>query len=175
MNPKLNKTYMDVAKRFAENSYAKRLKVGCVIVTHNIMVPGYNGTPEGWDNNCEDRVWMDRGAGGWLDPEEIETRWPFEGEQLDADGVVMQGRYALKTKPEVLHAEINCISKVAKSTLSAAGSTMYVTHSPCIECAKSIFQSGITTVYYDTDYRSDDGIRFLKNSGVKVIKTGEYK
>jgi dCMP deaminase len=168
MTPKLNKTYMDVAKRFAENSYAKRLKVGCVIVTHNIMVPGYNGTPAGWDNNCEDKVWMDRGAGGWLDPEEIMMRWPFEGEQLDSDGVIVQGRYALKTKPEVLHAEMNAIAKMLKAGFSSEGATAFVTHAPCIDCAKALHGAGIARLVYGQQYRDDTGIMFLKNSGVNV-------
>lgn len=79
---------------------------------------------------------------------------------------------ALKTRPEVLHAESNCISKVARSTESAAGADLFVTHSPCLECAKLIYQSGIHRVYYGTQYRSDDGVRFLKQSSIQVTQTG---
>jgi dCMP deaminase len=173
MKPKLAQTYMDVAKRFAQNSHAKRLKVGCVIVTQNIMVPGYNGTPEGWDNNCEDKVWMDRGAGGWLDPEEIESQWPYEGKQLGEDGVMVPGRYALKTKPEVLHAEANAMSKMLKAGFSSAGATVFVTHAPCMDCAKQLHGAGISRLVYGQPYRDDSGIKFLKNSGVTVSQMSE--
>ena len=173
MKKKFVDTYMDIAKRFAELSYAKRLKVGCNIVKDDIMHPGYNGTPEGWDNNCEDRVWMDRGAGGWLDPEEITERWPFEGEQLDADGVTVPGRYALKTKPEVLHAEMNAIAKMLKAGFSSAGATVFVTHAPCMDCAKALHGAGISRLVYGQQYRDDTGIMFLKNSGVNVSQMNE--
>lgn len=173
MNPKLEKTYMDVAKRFAQNSYAKRLKVGCVIVTHNIMVPGYNGTPAGWDNNCEDKVFMDRGAGGWLDPEEIEANWPYEGEYLNADGEMTKGRYKLVTKPEVLHAEANAIAKMLKAGFSSEGATVFVTHAPCLPCAKQLHGAGISRLVYGEAYRDDSGVKFLKNSGVQVAKSAE--
>lgn len=79
----------------------------------------------------------------------------------------------LKTRPEVLHAESNCISKVARSTESAAGADLFVTHSPCLECAKLIYQSGIHRVYYGTQYRSDSGVRFLSQSGIQVTQTGD--
>lgn len=79
----------------------------------------------------------------------------------------------LKTRPEVLHAESNCISKVARSTESAAGADLFVTHSPCLECAKLIYQSGINRVYYGTQYRSDAGVRFLAQSGIQVTQTGD--
>jgi dCMP deaminase len=80
---------------------------------------------------------------------------------------------SLKTRPEVLHAESNCLSKVARSTESALGADLFVTHSPCLECAKLIYQSGIHRVYYGTQYRSDDGLRFLKQSSIQVTQTGE--
>lgn len=161
---------MDVAKRFAQNSHAKRLKVGCVIVTHNIMIPGYNGTPAGWDNNCEDRVWMDRGAGGWLDPEEINMRWPLEGKQLNADGVTVSGRYALQTKPEVIHAEQNAMSKMLRAGFSSEGATVFVTHSPCLDCAKAMHGAGISRLVYGISYRDDAGVKFLRQSGVTVVR-----
>jgi dCMP deaminase len=82
----------------------------------------------------------------------------------------MQGRYRLKTKPEVLHAESNAIAKLAKSNNSGLGATLFVTHSPCIECAKLIYQSGINSVYYNENYRDDSGVKFLEKSGVEVNK-----
>lgn len=91
--------------------------------------------------------------------------WDNNCESEQADG-------SLKTRPEVLHAESNCLSKVARSTESALGADLFVTHSPCLECAKLIYQSGIHRVYYGTQYRSDDGLRFLKQSGIQVTQTG---
>ena len=173
MKPKLLKTYMDVAKRFAQNSHAKRLKVGCAIVKDNIIVPGYNGTPEGWDNNCEDKVWMDNGAGGWLSPEEIEAQWPFEGSHLDADGNTVQGRYKLVTKPEVLHAEPNALAKMLKAGMSTKDADVFSTHAPCLNCAKMLYQAGVRSVTYDEGYRDDAGIKFLKNSGIHVTQMDE--
>lgn len=91
--------------------------------------------------------------------------WDNNCELEQADG-------SLKTRPEVLHAESNCLSKVARSTESALGADLFVTHSPCLECAKLIYQSGIHRVYYGTQYRSDDGLRFLKQSSIQVTQTG---
>jgi len=140
MKEKFIKLYIDWAKRVSELSYARRLKVGAVIVKDDCVISyGYNGMPAGWDNNCEDET--------------------------------LYGGTLLKTKQEVIHAESNAIAKLAKSTNSGVGSTMFITHSPCIECAKLIYQSGITTVYYDGDYRSADGIEFLKKSGVSVVQS----
>jgi dCMP deaminase len=126
-----DKTYMTVAHEFAKNSYCKRAQVGALIVKDgNVVSFGYNGTPKGWDNTCED---------------ENNT-----------------------TKPEVLHAESNAIAKCASSVNSSLGADIYCTHSPCIECAKLIIQAGITTVYYDILYRSEDGIKLLQNNNIIV-------
>ena len=163
--------YMDIARRVAEMSYARRLHVGAVVVKDGrIISMGWNGMPAGWDNNCENIEWMDRGAGGWLDPEEIEAQWPFEGIYMDKDGEEYVTRYRLKTKPEVLHAESNAIAKLAKSNDSGAGADLFVTHAPCIDCAKLIFQSGVSRVFYSEDYRDASGVRFLENSGVEITK-----
>lgn len=130
---------MDWAKRLSELSYARRLQVGAVIVRDDTVISyGYNGMPAGWDNNCEDTVWKSDGS------------------------------RELKTKPEVLHAESNAIAKLARSTNSGHGAAMFVTHGPCIECAKLIYQSGIRAVYYQQSYRDNSGIEFLKRSGVEV-------
>ena len=167
MKEKFVKLYMDWAKRVSELSYARRLHVGAVIVKDDTVISyGYNGMPAGWDNNCENIEWCS--AGGWLSPEEIEEGWPYEGEYTDADGNVMQGRYRLKTKPEVLHAESNAIAKLAKSNNSGVGADLFVTHSPCLDCAKLIYQSGIRRVFYSENYRDDSGVEFLEKSGIEI-------
>jgi dCMP deaminase len=167
MKHKLKKAYMKTAEIFAELSHAKRLHVGAIVVKDDRIISiGYNGMPAGWNNDCENIEWCS--GGGWLSPDEIEEGWPYEGTYLDADGNTMQGRYRLKTKPEVLHAETNAIAKLAKSTESGNGALLFVTHSPCLDCAKLIFQSGICSVFYRDSYRSTDGIEFLEKSGITV-------
>lgn len=132
----MKRAFMDIAKRFASLSTAKRLQVGAIVVKDDRIVSiGYNGMPSGWDNNCEHVV---------------------AGE--------------LKTRPEVLHAEANAITKLAKSHESGNNAAIFVTHSPCIECAKLIYQSGINRIYYETDYRSNDGILFLRQCNLIVEK-----
>lgn len=142
---------MNTAKIFAELSHARRLKVGAIVVKDNRIVSiGYNGMPAGWENNCEYE-------------EEILVSDLEKGNRLEKTG-------QLKTKPEVLHAETNAIAKLARSTESGDGATMFITHSPCIECAKLIYQSGISAVYYGENYRDDSGIEFLRKSGIEVEK-----
>jgi dCMP deaminase len=143
MKPKFIDYYMKIAEVTANLSYAKRLQVGAVIVKDNqILATGYNGMPSGWENICEDHFTMINNNGERF----IET----------------------KTKPEVLHAESNALMKVAQSTESSKDSTLFCTHAPCIECAKLIYQSGISTVYYKEEYRNDQGLKFLRLSGVNV-------
>lgn len=147
MKPKFVDYYMKIAEVTSGLSYAKRLQVGAVIVKDNqILATGYNGMPSGWENVCEDHF----------------TMINDNGERF----------IATKTKPEVLHAESNALMKVAQSTESSQGSTLFCTHAPCIECAKLIYQSGISTVYYRDEYRSDAGLKFLRLSGVDV---NQYK
>jgi len=158
---------MDIAVRTAQMSRAKRLQVGSVLVKDDAIISyGWNGTPAGWDNECEDKVW-DKGAGGWLDPDEFNEQYPYEAWHEKAERKV---RYGLKTKPEVLHSEANCLMKVAKSHNSTEGAALFVTHSPCIECAKLIYQSGINRVYFGNAYRDNNGIDFLTKAGVEVTK-----
>jgi dCMP deaminase len=167
MKQKFIDLYMDWAQRCAQLSHAVRLQVGAVIVKDDSVISyGYNGMPAGWDNNCEDVVW-DSGAGGWLDPEEIEMKYPFEAWHEEAG---MNVRHGLKTKPEVLHAESNAIAKLAKSNNSGSGADLFVTHMPCLDCAKLIYQSGIRRVYFGENYRDDRGVKFLEKSGVDVIQ-----
>ena len=142
MKQKFIQAYMDVAERFSKLSSAKRLNVGAIVVKDDRIISiGYNGMPSGWDNNCEDVIGQDD-----------------------------VGSPILKSKPQVLHAESNAIAKLAKSSESGDGATLFVTHSPCIECAKLIYQSGIKTVYYREGYRNTDGIDFLNASDVTIEK-----
>src|SRR5574344_454348 len=130
---KLDCRYMRMARIWAENSYCLRRKVGALLVKDKMIISdGYNGTPSGFENVCED-----------------------ENDH---------------TKPYVLHAEANAITKVARSNNSSEGATLYVTSSPCIECAKLIIQSGIVRIVYSEDYRVDDGIRLLKRAGIEVVR-----
>ena len=170
MKKKFVDYFMDVAERTSKLSYAKRLQVGAIIVKDDRIISiGYNGMPSGWDNNCEDKVWG-KAAGGWLSPEEIEEQYPYEGTYINETLTEIKSRYALKTKPEVLHAETNAISKLAKSNEAGANATMFCTHAPCIDCAKLIYQSGINNVYYRDTYRDDSGLKFLEKSNVSVTK-----
>ena len=130
---KFDSRYLEMASIWAKNSYCKRRQVGALIVKDRMIISdGYNGTPSGFENNCEDE-----------------------------NGV---------TKPYVLHAEANAISKVAKSGNSSEGSTLYVTASPCLECSKLIIQAGIKRVVYRDEYRLTDGIDLLKRAGIEVEK-----
>ena len=132
MKEKLKQAYMKTAETFAELSHARRLHVGAIVVKDDRIISiGYNGMPKGWDNNCEEVEWCS--AGGWLSAEEIIEGWPSEGLYKDADGNEIQGRYRLKTKQEVLHAETNAIAKLAKSNESGMGATMFITHAPCLD------------------------------------------
>ena len=127
----LDKRYIRMANIWAENSYCQRRKVGCLVVRGNMIISdGYNGTPSGFENVCED------------------------------DNNV--------TKPYVLHAEANAITKIARSGNCSEGATMYVTASPCIECAKLIIQSGIRRVVYSEKYRLEDGLELLRRAGIEV-------
>ena len=139
MKTKLKQAYMRTAETFAELSHARRLHVGAIVVKDDRIISiGYNGMPAGWDNNCED-----------------ELHQPV-------------GRVNLVTKPEVFHAETNAIAKLAKSTESGNGADIFITHAPCLDCAKLIYQSGIKRVFFGEAYRDDAGIKFLTASGVDV-------
>jgi dCMP deaminase len=146
MKEKFKQAYMQTAQTFAELSHARRLQVGCIIVKDDRIISiGYNGMPAGWDNNCED-------------------------EFLHEDGSVTN-----KTKSEVLHAETNAIAKLARSSESGEGASLFVTHSPCLECAKLIYQAGIKEVYYENHYRDTTGVNFLLKSGVVIERFNQSK
>ena len=166
MKQKFIDLYMDLAESVSQMSTAVKLKVGAVIVKDHTITYGYNGTPSGWDNNCEDIIW-DPGSGPYMTKEEFDAAYPYEAWHEAAGRNV---RYGLKTKPEVLHSEANALSKIAKSTVSSEGATLFCTHAPCIDCAKMIHQAGIFSVYYRNEYRSTDGINFLEKSGITIQK-----
>jgi dCMP deaminase len=133
---KLDQRYMRMARIWAENSYCERRKVGALIVKNKMIISdGYNGTPSGFENKCEDENFQ--------------------------------------SKPYVLHAEANAITKVARSHNSSDGATLYVTASPCIECAKLIIQSGIERVIYGEEYRIMDGVELLREAGIEVLLLNE--
>ena len=141
MKSKFVKYFATIAEETAKLSSAKKLKVGCVIVKDNrILSVGYNGTPSGWDNECEEVI-----------------KWPNGDIKF------------LTTKPEVLHAEANCLMKLCQSTESSKGATLFVTHTPCIECAKLIYQAGISQVYYINQYNAAKGCgqEFLEKAGIE--------
>jgi dCMP deaminase len=151
MKQKLKQAYMKTAETFAELSHARRLHVGAIVVKDDRIISiGYNGMPAGWDNNCEDEL--------------VELYSGYEG---------AIHRTVLKTKPEVLHAETNCIAKLARSNESGLGADMFITHAPCLDCAKLIYQSGIKRVWYSTQYRDSSGTEFLRKSGVEVEQLDE--
>jgi dCMP deaminase len=131
----LDTRYMRMARIWAENSYCQRRQVGALLVKNKMIISdGYNGTPAGFENNCEDE-----------------------------NG---------NSKPYVLHAEANAITKVARSHNSSDGATLYVTASPCMECAKLIIQAGIKRVVYGEHYRIMDGIELLERAGIEVVYLG---
>ena len=166
MKQKFIDLYMDLAESVSQMSTAVKLKVGTVIVKDHTITYGYNGTPSGWDNNCEDIRW-DPGSGPYMTKEEFDAAYPYEAWHEAAGRNV---RYGLKTKPEVLHSEANALMKIAKSTINSEGATLFCTHAPCIDCAKMIHQAGIFSVYYRNEYRSTDGINFLEKSGITIQK-----
>ena len=133
---RFDKRYLEMARVWAGNSYCQRRQVGALVVKDSMIISdGYNGTPSGFENVCED----DSGV----------------------------------TKPYVLHAEANAITKLARSNNNSDGATIYITASPCIECAKLIIQSGIRRVVYGEKYRLDDGIKLLERAGIEVEYLGE--
>ena len=156
----VDKIYMQIAYQVSKLSYAERRKVGCVIVKDNqIISVGYNGTPHGFNNTCE----------------EDDNRFyenPDVALDLIEQGFTCDNGCCHKpnsiTKREVLHAESNALMKIAKSTLTSKGSVLYTTTSPCFECAKLIIQSGVSKVYYCEDYRDMSGIELLEKAGIIV-------
>lgn len=165
MKEKFVKFFMRVAEETATLSYATRLKVGAVIVKdRNIISFGYNGTPEGMDNSCESIDFIADNTELVYD-EMVSQGYTF-GAYKDTSGWVKS-----KTKPEVIHAEANAITKLARQGGSGEGSTLFLTHAPCIECSKMIIQAGIKTVYWKIPYRESSGLDLLHKAGVTIFKT----
>jgi dCMP deaminase len=159
MKEKFIKAHMKAAEVYAELSTAKRLQVGCVIVKDNTIIGiGYNGMPSGWDNNCEEVEYV------------LKEECHYSPQYLIENGFTesAHGWSRLHSKKEVLHAETNAIAKVSRSTSSSDGANMFITHAPCLECAKIIHQAGIKEVYYRNNYRSVSGIEFLKKCNIVV-------
>jgi dCMP deaminase len=145
MKPKFINLYIDLAQRIAELSHAKRLQVGAVVVKdHRILSYGYNGTPAGFPNECEIEI-----------PEQV-----YDGHVVEPAQLV--------TKPEVIHAEMNALTKLAKHGDSCDQAALFISHAPCIECAKLILQSGISDVYFADVYRSLDGLKLLERGKVQT-------
>lgn len=141
--------YMAFARTVAERSQAVRRKVGCVIVNGDALVFGWNGMPQGFDNACEHAVLSGSNKG-------------------DGSGYIMH--LEMKTNPEVSHAEMNAIGKLAESTISAKGAVLYCTAGPCLECAKLIQRTGIVEVVYADDYRTEEGLYLLQHRGILTRK-----
>lgn len=149
MKKKWIDAFMDTAERFAQLSSAKRLQVGAVVVQDNRIISiGYNGMPAGWDNTCEELV---------------TPTLPY----LQGDGPT------LKTKDEVIHAEANAISKLARDGERGFGADLFCTHAPCIQCAKLIYGAGIKKVYYRDTYRDTLGVDFLEKCGIEIEKVAK--
>lgn len=152
MPKNIDYAHMKVAEAYSELSHARRLKVGAIVTKDGRVISiGYNGTPAGWDNNCE-----------------IEIRNEFEY-YVDNGGEKYNGAtIELVTKDEVIHAEANAIGKLARSSESGEGATMYITHAPCFSCAKMIHVAGINKVFYRNQYRNTEGIEFLNKCNIEV-------
>ena len=154
---RLDERYLAMAKEWSKMSHAKRKKVGCLIVKdEQIISDGYNGTPSGFDNNCEEVFYT------------CDERDFYKDQEWELD----RGKekfFKLKTKPEVLHAESNALMKLARSTNSSEGATIYCTYSPCFDCAKLIVQSGVKRFVYNETYRNTEGLDLLKKAGVEIV------
>ena len=154
--------YLRMARVWAENSYAIRLKVGALIVSKegNIISDGYNGTPSGFENVCEVASDKRYEPFSYLSDEVKRNTLKKYSES---------GDITLITKPYVLHAEANAITKLARSTQSSNDATLYVTDMPCMECSKLIIQAGIRRVVYERPYRIKDGVKLLERAGIEVV------
>ena len=162
MKTKFIQAHMQAAEVYAELSSATRLHVGCVVVKDNTIIGiGYNGMPSGWDNVCEDIEYI------------LKDECYYTEFQMKENGFTetAHGWTKKKTKREVLHAETNALAKIARSTNSSENASLFVTHEPCLDCAKIIHQAGIKEVYYRNAYpRANGGEEFLKKCGIDVYK-----
>ena len=163
--------YMKMAEAFATLSYVRRKQVGAIIVSKNdqVISQGFNGTPHGFSNICEEIIFADNVK---LNLDNDVKKFNAYADNLEAGTYEKMSEipYRLKTKPEVLHAETNAITKCAKYSNSTEGATLYVTLAPCLNCAKLIVQAEIARVVYKEYHDEDDGINFLKSCGVEVVE-----
>ena len=158
MKPKFITMYMEIAGIIAKQSSAKRLQVGAIVVKDDRIISiGYNGMPAGWTNECEEKEWII----GNIPQKYKDDQWIFKEEDSGAI-------YRMRSKPEVIHAEANAIAKLARGSESGEGSTMFLTHAPCLDCAKQMYTAGINKVYFREQYRDTLGIDFLEQCGIKV-------
>ena len=162
----LDRHYLRLAREISNLSYAIRRKVGCIIVKDSqIISDGYNGTPSGFSNVCEEFIETSE--------QKMLENYPHDAEKFYHIELVLNDNNnldILKTKPCVLHAETNAITKVAKSNLSIEGSTIYITDEPCFDCAKLIIQSEIKRVVYWKPYRIHDGLELLKQANIEIVQ-----
>jgi dCMP deaminase len=162
----IDKIYMQIAYQTAKLSYAERRKVGCIIVKDEQIVSfGYNGTPHGFENACEDVETIRVEADYASNPDAVNI--------LEDDGFICGDdghceKHIHTTKREVLHAESNAITKLAKSTMTSDNADLYTTTAPCFDCSKLIIQAGIKKVFYSEDYRDMSGIELLERAGIQV-------
>lgn len=157
----IHKVYMNIAEEIAQLSYAERKKVGCVLVKDGTIIShGYNGTPYGFSNQCEE--YKER----YYDHPDGAEILKDQGYELMGNGIARK----LITKDEVLHAESNAISKVAKSSNSSEDADLYVTLSPCFDCSKLIIQAGIKRVFYREEYRLKGGLDLLAKAGIQCVQ-----
>lgn len=149
--------YMEIAEIVSKQSSAKRLQVGAIVVKEDRIISiGYNGMPAGWTNECEKKVYADETNFQSKD-------WEFVEED---SGLLL--KYNTVTKDEVIHAEANAIAKLARSSESGENSTMFLTHAPCIHCAKQIYTAGVKKLYYRNTYRDTKGLEFLGKCGLEI-------
>lgn len=160
---KFDRFYMSVAHECSKLSYAERRKVGAVFVKdRNILAYGYNGTPAGMPNDCENKIFRST-------DDEVGQSYPFFDDEY--------GEYRLVTKPEVIHAEKNAILKLASSSTSGKGSAVYLTLSPCLDCAQMMHSVGVEKVFYNEEYRDLTGVNFLRRQGIftRLMTDDEWK
>ncbi len=161
--------YVDIVQRIALQSRARRLQVGALLVTSDdVLIIGYNGTPSGWDNNCEDEIFYSK-----------EISSITINDLGDVIPHIREPHVELKTKYEVIHAEMNVYRKAANSQNSIKSGTLFLTHPPCHHCAKLYLGTGLKELVYINDYKSsssdtDLGVNLLKKDGIKVTKWSEY-
>lgn len=161
MNQRMTDFFMNIAEQCSTMSRAVRAKVGCVVVKNNNIISfSWNGTPAGWDNVCEYKDYVVDNS-YWKSFDQLTEEYPYFDDH---------GRYRLLTKPETMHAERNALDKITKSHENSDGASLFVTMSPCVECAKSIHATGIKHVVYRDQYRNTDGLDYLSKANIQLTQ-----